>query len=89
MRCTWFCAEAALLLLGDFLDDHLQSLEVDGFGEMLGEAGFVGFGEIFLHSKTGERDGGAFEIAALAELPDQVDAAAIGQSDVAEKQIER
>ena len=74
----WFCGDAVLLLFGDFLDDHLQSLEVDRFGEMLGEAGFVGFGEILFHSKTGESDGWAIEIAVLAKLLDQIDAATVG-----------
>jgi hypothetical protein len=73
------------LLFSDFPDDHLQSLEVDRFGEMLEEARVAGFGDVLFHAKAGEGDGGNAEVFALTELLDQIDAGAVGQAEIAEQ----
>ncbi len=56
---------------------------------MFGESGFAGFGDVLFHAESGQGDGGDAEAMALAKLLDQIDAGAVGQADVAEKQIER
>jgi hypothetical protein len=49
------------------------------------EAGFLGAVDVFLHAETGEGDGGC--LPGFSSLPDQVDAGAIGQTELAEVEI--
>ena len=64
----------------------LEPLEIDRLCQVSVEAGFLGALDIFLHAKTGERDG--WRLPGFSYLPDEVDAVAIGQTQVAEKKIE-
>jgi hypothetical protein len=64
----------------------LEPLEIDRLCQVGVEAGFLGALDIFLHAKTGERDG--WRLPGFSYLPDEVDAVAIGQTQVAEKKIE-
>ena len=61
-------------------------MEIDRLCQVGVEAGFLGALDIFLHAKTGERDG--WRLLGFSYLPDEVDAVAIGQTQVAEKKIE-
>jgi hypothetical protein len=67
----------------------LQALEIDGLGEIVGEAGLAGSGDVFFHSETGQSDGGDGDILRLTKLADQIVAGAVGKADIAEKEIER
>ena len=64
----------------------LEPLEIDRLCQVGVEAGFLGALDIFLHAKTGERDG--WRLPGFSYLPDEVDAGAIGQTQIAEKKIE-
>ena len=63
-----------------------ELLEIDGLRQVGVEAGFLGALDVFLHAETGERDG--WRLPGFSYLPDEVDAVAIGQTQVAEKKIE-
>jgi hypothetical protein len=60
--------------------------EIDRLRQVGVEAGFLGALDIFLHAETGQRDGWRFP--GFSYLPDQVDAGAIGQTEIAEIKIE-
>src|SRR6186713_1984562 len=64
----------------------LELLEIDRLRQVGVEAGFLGTLDIFLHAETGKRD--RWRLAGFSHLPDEVDAGAIGQTQVAEKNIE-
>ena len=64
----------------------LELLEIDRLRQVGVEAGFLSTLDIFLHAETGERDG--WRLPGFSYLPDEVDAGAIGQTQVAEKKIE-
>src|SRR6476646_4871999 len=64
----------------------LELLEIDRLRQVGVKAGFLGTLDIFLHAETGERDG--WRLPGFSYLPDEVDAGAIGQTQVAEKKIE-
>src|SRR5689334_13576541 len=69
------------------LNHLLQLLHTDRFGEVLVEACFHASSDILLHPEPAERD--RLELAPFGlDRPHQIEAAAVGQTDIADHQIE-
>ena len=71
---------------GDEEDGGFEFLEVDGFGEVGGEAGFAGARDVVFHAETGEGDGG--DVAVGVDLFDEFEAGAVGEAEVGEEEVE-
>ena len=68
------------------LEDTIQSIDVDWLDQMRDETCILCASEIFIHSITAERN--AAQAVVTRELIHEVDAIAIGQSDVGDDEVE-
>ena len=73
--------------LGEFVEEVFEVLEVDGFGEVGVEAGFGAVADVFVAAVAGEGD--ALDGVAGAEVAHEGEAAAVGEADVADDEVER
>ena len=61
-------------------------LEGDGLGEVDGESGVAGVGDVLFHAEAADGDGVVG--AVVVKLVDEVDAGAVREADIADEQIE-
>src|ERR1700730_5486431 len=80
-------AQERARLFPDLIENAAQLVHVDWFGEMKIETGFLTAPDIFVCAKTGQRN--AFESLFSFRLRDHLVTAAIGQTNVAQNDIER
>lgn len=71
---------------GERIDGVLELLEGDGFGEMEGEAGVVGIGDVLWGAEAADGDG--MRGSVFLELLDELDACTIGEVDVGDEELE-
>ena len=72
---------------GDLADHGFELGEVDRLGQVGGEAGLAAPADVLLHAVAGQGD--RRDVAAAGDDPaHQVQAAAVGQADVADDQVE-
>ena len=71
---------------GDAVNDFFKNLEVDGFGEVGGETGFGTFAQIDVLAEAAEGD--SLDVEAGGEVAHDVEAAAVGEADVGEEEVE-
>src|SRR5205085_8333662 len=69
----------------DPIDHFLQAVEADRLGQVFEEARFLTAANVLIHSVTAHRDG--VDLSRLSYLPDELQPAAIGQTDVAQKKV--
>jgi hypothetical protein len=74
------------LLLRDFAQCHLQPIDVDRFDQVFGKTDGPTFLQIVFHSESAKSNSG--DRLFRANLPHQIVSAAVGQSNVADQQIE-
>ena len=75
-----------LAAVGGAVDRGFEPVEVDGFGQVVDEAGFAALAAVFFGAEAAHGD--AEHGAAGAELAHQVQAVAVGQLDIGEEEIE-
>ena len=68
-------------------DDFFELGKIHGLGEMGGETGGAALLDVFFLAETAQRDAGK-EIAGGAEGAHEIEAGAVGETEIAEEQIE-
>src|SRR6266487_1344442 len=68
-----------------FLNEHIKLVQIDRLDEVMLESCIVTFTDIIFHSETGQSDGK--ERPSGRQLLNQLDSAAIGQSEIADEHL--